>query len=453
MKNDRSNREKLNDALGMVDEELVQDAMLHAEGMRSAHLSRRAVIRRRVVVLAAACLSLCMVAGAMLAVPLLTAEDPAITEPPAPHEPGHESAGATSAEDTDKEEAFYVEAPIVQVVQLSATENATISDPSIPVDRVDAGVEQVNDFFANFTVLVFNCQPGETVTVKANTDCLGLVDMPWDANADWKTRREFSEKFQRNKHLYNPEWAQEGEVYFTDTLTVDPAVSSIGVRIRHEDLDMLEAVLTFTVTNEEGQTTGAGSFYINRKYLLNSEERALTIGIPFVSRSAVMGAVRFNDPATVTEEQVNELLDSFVARTEEVKAALDYSPVTTDEFNAYAMVDIIRTEFAGQKLVGGGSGGASWQDFSFCEIEAEDTAKLRCFVLLGDGNWLEYRAHGNCNWGDCHLGCPNQKEYGLHHGIGIGCILHTYDGRAYQVQKVSPDSERETLVLLEDPAA
>ena len=76
MKNNRNNQEKLNDALGMVDEELVQGVMLHVEGMRAAHLSRRAVIRRRVAVLAAACLSLCMVAGAMLAVPLLTAEDP-----------------------------------------------------------------------------------------------------------------------------------------------------------------------------------------------------------------------------------------------------------------------------------------------------------------------------------------------------------------------------------------
>ena len=56
MKNNRNNRDKLNDALGMVDEELLQDAMLHVEGMGAAHLSRRAVMRRRVAITAAACL-------------------------------------------------------------------------------------------------------------------------------------------------------------------------------------------------------------------------------------------------------------------------------------------------------------------------------------------------------------------------------------------------------------
>ena len=57
MKNNRNNRDKLNDAVGMLDEELVQSAMLHVEGIRAARVTRRAVIRRRVAILAAACLT------------------------------------------------------------------------------------------------------------------------------------------------------------------------------------------------------------------------------------------------------------------------------------------------------------------------------------------------------------------------------------------------------------
>jgi hypothetical protein len=167
----------------------------------------------------------------------------------------------------------------------------------------------------------------------------------------------------------------------------------------------------------------------------------------------VLGSVRFNNPADVTEEQVNDLLDSFVARADEVKKTLDFSPVTRDEFNAYAKVEILRTLFAGQKIVGTGSGQSSWQDFTTFELTAQnDDKKEHSFILFGDGNWIEYRSHGDCNWADCHLGCPNQKEYGEHHAFTLGCRIRTYDGRVYELQTVSPDSERETFVLIKDKA-
>jgi hypothetical protein len=356
-------------------------------------------------------------------------------------------------EPSDGDAAFYVEAPIVKVVQLSATETATISDPTIPVNRVETTVKDAKSGFSNIPLLVFDCQPGEKVTVKADTDCLGFVDMIWDDNADWDTKREFAHKAIMLQHNHSEFKPQEGVVYYTDTLTVDPEVASVVVGTRYSDEAQSEAILTFTITNEEGQITGAGSFYVARRYLLNAEERALAMGIPFVRRSAVLGSVRFNNPADVTEEQVNDLLDSFVARVDEVKKTLDFSPVTRDEFNAYAKVEILRTLFAGQKIVGTGSGQASWQDFTtFVLTSQNNDKKEHSFILFGDGNWVEYRSHGDCNWADCHLGCPNQKEYGEHHAFTLGCRIRTYDGCVYELQTVSPDSERETFVLIKDKA-
>jgi len=101
----QNNRDKLNDALGMVDEVTVQNALTHAEVMkaaRAAQITRRATLRRRFAVMAAACLALAMMAGAILAVPLLTADDPAGTQPPV-------------TVTTEEGEPFYVEAPLVKI--------------------------------------------------------------------------------------------------------------------------------------------------------------------------------------------------------------------------------------------------------------------------------------------------------------------------------------------------
>ena len=438
----KNNRDKLNDALGQVDESVVQDAVMYAESIRVTRAAREArltLLRRRAAMVAAASLSMAFLAGAVLALPMLKRDNG--DTPPVTMEP------------SDGEAAFYVEAPIVKVVQLSATETATISDPTIPVNQLETEVKETNVDFASFPLLVFDCRPGETVTIKADSDCLGYVDMVWDDNADWETKQEFAKKTYWLQHKYSEFKPQEGVVYYTDTLTVDPEVASVVVCTPYSDEEQREAIITFTVTNEEGQITGAGSFYVARRYLLNAEERALALGIPFVRRSAVLGSVRFNNPADVTEEQVNDLLDSFVARIDEVKETLDFSPVTRDEFNAYAKVEILRTLFAGQKIVGTGSSLGSWQDFTTFELTAQnDDKKEHNFILFGDGNWVEYRSHGDCNWADCHLGCPNQKEYGEHHAFTLGCRIRTYDGRVYELQTVSPDSERETFVLIRDKA-
>ena len=76
----KTNQEKLDDAVGMLDGETVQTAMTRAAYMKEARMTRRDVFRRRAAVVLAACLSLTLMLGALLAVPLMTAEDPSIGE-------------------------------------------------------------------------------------------------------------------------------------------------------------------------------------------------------------------------------------------------------------------------------------------------------------------------------------------------------------------------------------
>ena len=143
----KNNQDKLNDALGMVDESVVQSALNHADTMKAAgvaRMSRRALLRRRVAVLGAACLALAMMAGAILAVPLLTADDPAGTQPPV-------------TVTTEEGEPFYVEAPLVKIGRLSATETAEITTPTVPTEDLSTQVTNLDDFFRYYSFLTVDC--------------------------------------------------------------------------------------------------------------------------------------------------------------------------------------------------------------------------------------------------------------------------------------------------------
>ena len=74
-----TNKEKLNDAVGMLDEDTVQTAMIRAADLKEIRVERRATLRRRAVVLLAACLSLTLMIGALLAIPMMTPHDPPVT--------------------------------------------------------------------------------------------------------------------------------------------------------------------------------------------------------------------------------------------------------------------------------------------------------------------------------------------------------------------------------------
>ena len=445
----KNNQDKLNDALGMVDEATVQSAMLHAEGMRTAHLSRRALLRRRVAVVVAACLALTLMVGAILAVPLLTADEPAGTDEPA------------NVTHTPPVEEFYVNAPIVKLTQLSATEAAEISDLSKPIEKVDVQMDHVYDGFHTTHVLTFDCEPGETVTIHANTECLGLINYPYDRDAVYNDREVEKAHFclrHRPLTLYI-----EGYEYtfYETTQTLDPSAAYIVLSIPNTDPanDLVEEVLTFTVENEEGQITGAGSLYVGKKFLFNAEEQGqVSKNRNFnVTRSSVLGSVRFTDPAAVTEEQVNELLDSFAANAETAKAELDYSPVTANEFYDSVYVKMAREVFHGQRIMGNRAlHNLAW-DYYFISFQVEGSKEYRQFIVFKDGTWAELESvladgsHFRCNGGS---ECPNTEKLDGH-GFDFGCVLTTLDGRVYRLEEYDYTEEKTnyTAILIHDPNA
>ena len=431
----KTNQDKLNDALGMVDETIVQEAMTHTENLKAANLARRAVIRRRFAMLAAACLAFALMAGAILAVPLMTDETPDHTQPPV-------------TITTEEAEPFYVETPLVRISRLSATETAEITNSPIPTETLSARVSNQNDSFNYYTFLTVDCEPGETVTLTADTDCMVVLDKTYetvlatDGMLDYELGLLYY-NHRREKPIYYS--TQDGPVeytYFENTVTFDPATSCVYVNLRAGDGDRDEGVISFTIRNAEGQTTGAGSVCMTRYYLLSTEARqgSIIFKNPTITRASVLGSVRFTDPATVTEEQVQELIAEYEANAQAVQDGMDFTPVTAFEKRFAIYAEIMEQVFAEEGEIYGGHGGMDGgNDYSFFGTHHRD-GRDREFIIFGDGTWTEIQPYDTdeaCHLSQCHADpdCPVTAEKGLHHPLWPGCHMTTKDGRVYELVK------------------
>ena len=453
----QNNRDKLNDALGMVDEVTVQNALTHAEVMkaaRAAQITRRATLRRRFAVMAAACLALAMMAGAILAVPLLTADDPAGTQPPI-------------TVTTEEGVPFYVEAPLVKIGRLSATETAEITAPSIPTEDLSTQVSNLDDSFAYFSFLTVDCEPGETVTLTADTDCMAVIDMNYDTVLVTDLFPDIELNLwhyaHRREHpiYYSTQNGPVEYTYFENTATFDPATSCVYLNLRPTNTDLDKTVISFTVRNAEGQITGAASVCVARYYMLSVDERGRTLTIlnPTVTRAAVLGSVRITDPTTVTEEQVTALIGEFEAGAEAAFASMDFSPATDFEARYAIYGEIISTVLAEEESIRGGHACIRGvDDYSFFGTRHED-GRDREFIIFGDGTWTEiqpYDTDEKCILSQCHAdpNCPVTAEKGLHHPLWPGCHMTAKDGRVYEL--VRGDWENGilgTAKLIYDPNA
>ena len=422
----KTNQEKLNDAVGMLDGETVQTAMTRAAYMKEARMTRRAVFRRRAAVVLAACLSLTLMLGALLAVPLMTAEDPSI---------GETTPGGPT---TDDEFPFtYTEASLVRLSLLSSDVGEEVVDTPLITRELDSmpQVEEFNSFFWSLLVVSFDCEAGETVTVNAQTESLHYVGIPYTEDTDLNFGGDFM------KSLWNVYENREDAV---SSMTIDPATSCIVIFMPHTKTPLDEETLTFTVQNEDNVTVGAGSVYVGMRYLVDAELHRLWYDSCTITRSAVLGSVRLDDPANVTAEQVDELLASFTAKTEEVKASLDYAPVTMNEHFATACAEIVRQEFDGEQVTGISSNHGSHRGYYTITVTSTDKSDSdRAFLIFADGTWGEYRVHENC-WHDCHGGgCPMEDMFGVgcNHSLMVGCRITLLDGRVFEIVEQEIDGK------------
>lgn len=420
-----TNKEKLNDAVGMLDGEILQTAMTRAADMRMTRLTRRATLRRRAAVLLAACLSLTLLVGALLAIPLMRAD-----ETPAASEKNTFPA--------------YAEAPMVKLISLSATETATVSDPAIPSEPINTHLESIESILKSYLVLSFDCEPGETITVCSEDACLGLIGQPLGEDTDLSPSGEYIRLAKQIFHEGGLYQLDKEVNYFQRELTVDPSTSSIRVDIPRKSAGgQNDAILRFTVKNGEGQITGAGSIYVCIRYALNREEMDVTWMLKDeVTRSAVLGSVRFDDPAAVTEEQARALTDTFAARAEEVKATLSFEPATAHERLMYARASIVAALYDGRRISGFSTSVGGSKDYSVFSVsiqtgEGNEDREEHRFLIFSDYTWVEMTVCPTeaCNLWMCHGcdACPVTQQEGIHHPLAVGCVLTTVDGRVFEM--------------------
>ena len=459
----KNKRDQLQNAFHSLRNDTVSEALA---AMEAPPVSKATHTCRRIAV-AAACLTFALVAGALLILPNLS--------PTSPIGPSAGSVGASSVEGSEENPPFYVEAPIVRLDHLSAGETATVSDPSIPVEKVEVKLEHIDDRSHNINVLLFDCLPGETVSIRAATDCLGLIKTPYDPTADYHSQMDFYTAYIYLYHTRRPGEPTLYPINVTPTFyqtehTFDPTTASVAVKPRYtnpED-DVDDDVLLYTIQNEEGQITGAGGMYVAKKYLIPFAMRDQFRNTPTITRAVLLGSVRFSDPATVTEEQVNDLLASFAAKSEDARSSVDFTPVTTEEIQNTAYYDIVSSIFPDQSISGNWSSRNTVCDYSFVGMKVGFTVdedgvshyQSRNFIIFKDGGWAEYNIHRDedCPYVNCHCNgeCPEaEAQGGAHHAFGMGCILETLDGRLYQLEDYDPTIQGKTYTatLIHDPAA
>lgn len=447
----KNKRDQLNNAFHNLRDDTMAEALA---AMEQPSVSR-SVRTRRWMTAAAACFALMLAVGAMIAVPMMTAEDLTlpVTDPAT-------SPTTPTTDDTPEEEPFYVSASLVRLDQLSANETVIVSDPDIPAEKLNVQVDQTM-VFENYHVLHFDCLPGETVTIRSRTNCLGYVEMKYDPNADLDERCAFSNACRMLRHHSSPTLSSDQPFWdCVSELTFDPSVSSVVIYIQYtKPADCVdEDVLLYTISNEEGQITGAGGMYVGQKYFRLTDMPGASRRIPAVMRAASLDSVRFTNPASVTEEQVEALLESFAEKGKDGRNMVDFTPMTMEENLDAAIYEIRDTVLADVKTSGGSRFIGFYTDYAFYGVDLSDSEMTRQFIIFKDGSWAElYCEHDGpvtYRYSHSNAECPLTEQHG-EHGIADGCTVQTTDGRLYHLEEYDVDNiERTyTAILIYDPAA
>ena len=351
------------------------------------------------IILVSVCLALALLAGALLVMPMLTADDPADTDPPALTDT--EGAGSLYVEDTTSRD------------EESRGPSEVLSDDYIHSETVEYASK-------TYVVLTFDCEPGETVEVQAGWNCLNLIDLSYDDQTEFHIALLTGET--NGKH--------------TSLLNMDPSESRIQVTVPYLE----DVILEFTIYDEERRVTGVGSMLVARFCPQAMEEMELDPSWFTVIRSTILGSVRFEDPDAVTGEQVQTLFDEFSEKADEAVESLDFTPVTPQEklFAIYAeIVEKVLAEDG--KIVRGHKGRDDMNDYSFFGTEHQNGNDHE-FIIFADGTWTEingYDSDEKCTLHRCHADpdCPMTAEKGLHHSLWPGCYVVATDGRVYELVK------------------
>ena len=340
----KNNLDKLNDAVGMLDEKTVKEAM-------DVGVRHRRTVHRRAVALIAACLALILVAGAMVAVPLLTATEPVVETAP-DTSPTVSDTESTQVKTIDG--IAYIEYPVVKLAVYTEIVKPSEDEPGQDEGTIEGSIP------LSKTVLTFDIADDEKVSLSAyqvdqSLDGLYLKAL-FDAylqDPDGAITINWSDIMRNLAYTRQEETETETETVTETEAETDSQTESGG--LGDEDygtyLDPIEytpmpekMVLDYIVQNKDGQTVGVGSILVVHRRLIQDKNNLLYEN-SLIIRGADLGSVRFLDPSGVTDEAVSELLCEMHDRIDETYASLDFSPQGEEELFNAGLADMFNTCF------------------------------------------------------------------------------------------------------------
>lgn len=386
----KNNRDQLSHAF----EGLRNDTLMEAVAAMEIPSEKRTPPTRRWMAVATACLSAVLLLGALVALPMLTADDPMV--PPMTNEM------------SDKDGLFYYDAPIVKLMSLSA-ETAVDSEIQDIIMQMGDYERVAHEFYLLFDAL----EEGETLTLISHNSYIAQATMEY-VRQSVNNRMNYvrNSETEQASGTSTDSVIERGELRikevseYLQTITYDPSLSDgeqpvfmWDYRAMTEearvDGNIYEDYVDFVIRDAEGNITGAGSLYLTDKKLMANEDNNRYFSIMSISRGEILGSVRFNEPASVTEEQVMTVLEEMHGGADGLASELfDETTYTSAEMYIKNWATILETHYAEylgtedlELVLRGGNVAEGMRHIMISTIYEPDN--IRNFFFFEDGTYTE----------------------------------------------------------------
>ncbi len=413
----KNNREKLTRAF----EGLRGDTLGGVLAAMDAPVAVGRTRARRFVTLTAACLAVVMVLGAVVAVPLMTSEEPTV--------PVTGQGGVSDMDSIlDSPEEQH---PLVRVQALSAgteDEGGQVND-SVSVDMSYSRI-----------MLTFDLEEGETVEITSHytlNQKTAVSEKMEEVLLEYE-RMELTDQllqtlertlYREIRRLESQNGDAETELSKWEPDRVITQINEYSFlvckRLFRRGVNLSD-VVDFVIRNESGEIVGTGSVCFAVKVLYSSD----------MIRYEILGSKRFDAP--VTEEEATAYLDSLHEKTEATIAGMDFTPVTPEEGYEVAKTDLLAACYGDEKVLfelDVWTQSASFWEFRFlhprCRGEKQEDA--RSFIMFPDSTWGEIAEDSGwidepCTDESCTIG-----EDAHEHRVGRNLVLT--DGRRVSIER------------------
>lgn len=379
MKHQRKNAEKLIDEMAYLGDDIITDCMNQEVPSKSLK-TNIFVTYRKFMAVAAACLAVVAVVGAIITMPMTNTPK---TNDTNEHQGVLEQTNPPAAPIT---QISYHPSTVVKLQSL-ASAKSLISEGAVDLsyDALTFDTTYLNRiFFRENVLLSFDIQEGEQITVTSKQRGINPMIYPEDFpnDADNATQLEWLKTY-----CGQFSWSKENRVD-RHTLTESDAFLMWNST---EKTPYDQDILTFVIRNANGEITGVGSLLMV-KYHPVEDTGSFFYEKASLVRWSVLGSVRFDDPSMVTEDDANTLIANMNQKAEAAQAELSFEPSSTQEKHIMALADLVNTcynETTGKQM--GYVDFYTATDCTYFKLRIVDRTddSVRQFLLYADGTWQE----------------------------------------------------------------